>query len=115
MSILIFIALIFIVLYEAYTVWGPFSYRNTGWDTFTNVAAIIIWIALSALMAKELLALKPVGFTKIMCFIGIMLAMMLVMVGAGFVVWLLFQWISISVIPRIEAFFEKKRERTDPN
>ena len=109
MYVIILFALVFVVLYAAYVVWGPFSYRHTLWDTLTNVAFLLIWITLSALMTNELLAAQPMGFAKIMYFIGIMFAIMLVIVGAGFIMWVFFQWINISVIPAIERFFEKRK------
>lgn len=109
MSTLILIALISIALYAFYLVWGHFSYQHILWDTLTNAAFWLIWITLSALMTNELLAAQPMGFAKIMYFIGIMFAIMLVIVGVGFIMWVFFQWINISVIPAIEIFFEKRK------
>ena len=110
MATLICITLVCIFLYAAYVVFGPFSYRCDSFaDTGVNVVAFVLWIALSAVIATQIVPDQATLFATtvylIAAVIGVMVAMLLVLLVA----WILCFWVNWTFIPAIERLFRKKK------
>lgn len=111
MPTLIIITLACVALYALYLVCGPFSFQgDSAADTIVNSIAFVLWVALSALLAVESVAVQPTLFGTVVCIIGATLAFMGIMLVVLPIFWAFFMWIGLSVIPAIERFFGKSKK-----
>ena len=110
MATLVCIALVCIFLYAAYLVFGPFSYRCDSFaDTGVNVAAFLLWITLSAVIATQIVPDQATLFATTVYLIAAIIGIMIAMFLALFVSWILWFWVNWTLIPAIERLFQKKK------
>lgn len=110
LEIIILTALVSVVLYALYCVYGPFSYNaESAWDKGVQLVAFVLWIGLSVALAMMLIPAQQTLFATIVLTAGAVVVLIVVLMVACLIFWALFSWIEISVIPAIERFFSKRK------
>ena len=99
---LIIISVVGIILYAAYHVFGPFFYNEKWfWHTIINVVTAVLWVALSVMLALQIVPEQSTVFRNIVYVAGGTIGVMSAMILALFICWLFLQWIYLTVIPEI--------------